>query len=163
MSTTVPGTLRCTNLTVSYRLNSSIIPESPSTTPENSSATPEYVNILNELCQGNGWQLDFTYESSGPEHDETWTVVVLSKSFIKYLHSLLNWSIRTQLTISRRVRELGKRKRSRKQKLAGWFWRRMATSDAAIPCVLFFLAALFPADIFCAFPSSLVLVPPPCL
>jgi hypothetical protein len=75
MSTTVPGTLRCTNSTVSYRLNPSI--------------APEYVLTLNNLCQENGWELDVTYERSGPQDDETWTAVVLSKTSIKYLHPLL--------------------------------------------------------------------------
>lgn len=70
MSTTVPGTLLCTNSTASYRLNPSI--------------TPEFVHTLNNLCQENGWQLEFTYERSGPQHDETWTVVVLSKTIFTF-------------------------------------------------------------------------------
>ena len=82
MSTAVPGTLRYTNSKISYRLN-------PSITPENPPTIPEYVHTLNNLCQGNGWKLEFTSERSGPQHDETWTVVVFSKTSTKYLHSLL--------------------------------------------------------------------------
>ena len=145
MSTAVPGTLRCINSKICYRLNPSTTPENPPTTPENPPTIPEYVHTLNNLCQENGWELEFTYERSGPQHDETWTVVVLSETSTKYLHPLLKWPIRTQLTISRRVKELGNGEGSRKQKLAGWLWRRMAGSDAAIPYVCFPLPALFPA------------------
>ena len=70
MSTTVPGTLRCTGSTAFYGLNFSI--------------TTEYANILHNYCQENKIELKFDDVRSGPENDETWTATVLSKSSLEY-------------------------------------------------------------------------------